>query len=122
MRYFTYTPLVDEYTTHIYRGEKVHYFDGLVVSVEDEVLQEQHEGINATEITQAEFVELVKNSTQIKAIRDMVAREIAKRYSYADEIAMLKRADTDPKKLAYEAYVAECKALGDEAKAKLGYA
>ncbi|WP_345969648.1 hypothetical protein WCX72_10005 [Sulfurimonas sp. HSL1-6] len=84
--------------------------------------QMQHSALAIEELTVDAFMALAKESEQIRAINYSVAREIAKRYSIADEIGMMKRAETDQKRVAYEAYVDSCKTEGDARKAELGYA
>jgi hypothetical protein len=39
----------------------------------------------------------------------------------ADELAMLKRSEDDTKRIAYNQYVIECVAYGDELKSEIGY-
>lgn len=129
-KFVTYEKVEEEFTTLEFRGGDesvdVNHFDG-VVSLEgdeaaiDALVEAQETKINCQYITQDAFRDLVKDHRKINLIRDMVAKDIAKQYSLADEIGMLKREETDPKRVAYEAYVAECKAKGDEAKAKMGY-
>lgn len=120
-KYFTYTPVKDSLTTHEFVGDKVNRFDGGVVSVEEENLFQQPAIIMAKEISLDMFKELVAGSRQIKRCRAFVAEKIALKYSVADEIAMLKRDANDPKRVEYEAYVTECKQLGNEMKAAIGY-
>lgn len=131
-KYIKYTKVEDEFTTHEFRGGddsvKVNHFDVPVVSIESdsedliyEVIVSQNEIINCEEITKDEFKELVKESAQINRIRNVVAERIASKYSYADEIAMLKKDDNDAKKIAYENYVTESIAIGNELKSLLGY-
>jgi len=107
---------------------KVNHFDVNVVSIssEDEsaidaLVDAQHSAIECKEITQEEFQEFVKSSGQLNRIRESVKSEIAKRYSPADEIAMLKRDSDDEKKVAYGNYVAFCLQKGDDLKKEIGY-
>ena len=107
---------------------KVNHFDVDVVSIEsvniadiDALIALQPAEINCVEIAQAEFKSLVTNSAQLNRIRDVVKDEIAKKYTPADEIAMLKRAVDDDKRVAYNAYVSECLAVGYGLKADIGY-
>lgn len=120
-KYFTYTPVQDSLTIHEFVGDKLNRFDGGVVSVEEENLFPQPAIIMAKEISLEAFKELVADSRQINRCRAFVAEKIALKYSVADEIAMLKREANDPKRVLYEAYVAECKQLGNEMKAAIGY-
>ena len=120
-KYFKFTPVKDSYTTHEFVGDKVNRFDGGIVSVLEEDLSVQPAIIKAKEISVDEFKTRVSSSRQINRCRAFVAEKIAEKYSIADEIAMLKREATDPKRVAYETYVEECKALGDEMKAAVGY-
>ena len=46
---------------------------------------------------------------------------LAKKYDFADEIAMSKKAVDDEKKIAYEEYVSQCIAYGDKLKEAIGY-
>ena len=108
---------------------KVNHFDVDVVSIssEDEsaidaLIASQPSEINCKEIEQDEFKTLVKESAQINRIRDMVKAEIAKKYSPADEIAMLKKAEDDDKRVVYNNYVKECLEFGDNLKKEVGYA
>ena len=108
---------------------KVNHFDVDVVSIssEDEsaidaLIASQPAEINCKEINQAEFKSLVTNSAQLNRIRDIVKAKIAKKYSPADEIAMLKKAEDDDKRVAYNNYVKECLEFGDNLKKEIGYA
>ena len=74
-----------------------------------------------TIIEQAEFKALVTDSLQLKRIREVVASKIGEKYNFSDELAMSKRIDTDAKRVAYEAYVVECIAVGNALKAEIGY-
>lgn len=130
-KYVKFNTIQDELTKLEFRGGgedvKVNYFDTGVVSLEgtksdiNAIISKQDPKINCVEITIDEFREIASSSRQLERIRKVVAADVAKQYSLADEIGMLKREETDPKRVAYEAYVAECKAKGDEAKAKMGY-
>lgn len=130
--YVKFTKVQDEFTTYEFRGGddlvKVNHFDVDVVSLESEnedaiadLIANQDERINCVEITKEEFKELVKDSAQINRIRNVVKERIASKYSVADEIAMLKKDDTNEKRVAYESYVTECIAVGDELKSNVGY-
>lgn len=131
-KYIEFTKVETESTVLEFRGQseetKVNHFDVDVVSVEAEsetdivaLVNAQDERINCKEITQDEFKSLVTNSAQLKRIREIVASEVAKRYSIADEIAMSKRAADDIKRVEYEAYVSQCLGLGYGLKAEIGY-
>ena len=100
-----------------------------VVSIKSEgedainaLIAQQPSEINCKEIEQDEFKTLVKESDQINRIRDMVKAEIAKKYSPADEIAMLKKAEDDDKRVVYNNYVKECLEFGYNLKKEIGYA
>ena len=135
-KYVKFVKVETEHTVLEFRGDredvKVNHFSSdeldYVVSIEsenessiNELVSTQDEAINCVFITHAEFKELVAESLQLKRIREVVATEIAKRYSFADEIAMSKRAVDDVKRVEYEAYVAQCVALGQELKLEIGY-
>ena len=130
--YVKFEKVSDEFTTYEFRGGnedvKVNYFDVNVVSIESEneiainnLILSQDKKINCQLISKDEFKELVKDSAQIERIRTVVKERIASKYSYADEIAMMKRDETDSKRLDYETFVAECISKGDELKALVGY-
>lgn len=109
-------------------GVEVHSFSVNVVSLESEseesidtLIAMQPVEIGCVVITKTEFQELVSDSLQINRIREVTKSKIASKYDPADEIALLKKDATDAKRVAYEAYVAECVAYGDELKAKIGY-
>lgn len=131
-KYVKFTKVQDEFTTHEFRGGddlvKVNHFDIDVVSLESddaeaiyELIISQDERINCQDITKDEFKELVKNSAQIERIRTIVKERIASKYSIADEIAMIKRDESDAKRVEYEAFVSESIAKGDELKSIVGY-
>jgi hypothetical protein len=131
-KYVKFTKVQDEFTTHEFRGGddevKVNHFDVDVVSIESdnedaiyEVITSQDERINCQEITKDEFKEIVKNSAQIERIRTIVKERITSKYSIADEIAMMKRDESDAKRVEYEAFVSESIAKGDELKSIVGY-
>lgn len=95
-----------------------------VVGEEEDIaklIAAQPKEINVQEISKADFQTAVADSDQIAEINRQVKALIAKRYDTADEIAMLKRGDDDPKRIDYEAYVADCLRYGDEIKASIGY-
>ena len=130
--YVKFVKVSDELTTYEFRGGnedvKVNYFDVNVVSIESEneiainnLILSQDKKINCQLISKDSFKELVKDSAQIERIRTVVKERIASKYSYADEIAMMKRDETDSKRLDYETFAAECISKGDELKALVGY-
>ena len=104
---------------------KVHSFSVPVVAVEGTIEEVNAlvalQGFECTLIEQAEFKTLVADSLQLKRIREVVAEKISEKYSFADELGMSKRTATDAKRVAYEAYVAECIAIGDALKVEIGY-
>jgi hypothetical protein len=131
-KYVKFEKVETEYTVLSFRGGiedgKVNHFDIDVVSLEaksesdiDALVASQDARIACEYITRDEFKELVRDSMQLCRIREVVATEIAKRYSVADEIAMIKRDASDEKRVAYETYVQECVALGYGLKAEIGY-
>lgn len=130
--YVKFEKVSDEFTTYEFRGGnedvKVNYFDVNVVSIESEneiainnLILSQDKKINCQIISKDEFKELVKDSAQIERIRTIVKERIASKYSYADEIAMMKKDENDSKRVEYEAFVAECISKGKELKALVGY-
>jgi len=137
VKYIEYNKVSDEFTTHEFRGGSedvvVTHFTGVdvlphIVSIVaddaekiDELIFSQNPLIECKEIGYSEFKTLVKNSDQITNINRQVKEMIAKRYDIADEIAMNKKDPSDTKRVAYESYIAECLAKGDELKASIGY-
>ena len=131
MKYISFQKVEAPFTTLEFRGDiegvEVHNFDGNVVSlIGDDALVEalvasQPKEIACTYISLDTFKSLVKESAQIKLINQNVKNAIALKYDTADEISMLKRDAADEKRVAYEAYVTECKSLGDTQKAAMGY-
>lgn len=130
-KYIKFTRVEDEFTTHIFKGGdedlNVNRFDVDVVSIESEdenaidtLIASQNPDINCIEITKEEFKSLVTNSAQINRIRDIVKERIARKYTYADEISMLKKDEFDSAKIEYLAYVEECKQVGVELKEEFG--
>jgi len=87
----------------------------------DALIASQPDEIKCKELGQNEFKTLVANSDQINSIRRQIKERIALKYSIADEIAMLKRAEDDDKRVAYQDYIDECIAFGAEVKSKVGY-
>jgi hypothetical protein len=131
-KYVKFERVETEFTTLEFRGGNedviVHNFDVDVVSIESEsevhidaLIEQQAVYITVQELTHDEFKSLVSESAQINRIRDIVKSEISKKYTVADEIAMMKRDVTDLKRVAYETYVQECIAYGDALKAEVGY-
>ena len=135
-RYIKFEKVETEYTTLEFRGDaegvKVNHFSDnetekvSVVSIEsddesaiDALVASQ--AIECVEITKDEFKILVTDSAQLKRIREVVAGEVAKKYSFADEIAINKRASDDAKRVAYDAYIAECLTVGYGLKVEIGY-
>jgi uncharacterized protein YajQ (UPF0234 family) len=104
---------------------KVHSFSVSAVAVEGTIEEVNAlvalQGFTCTVITQDEFKALVSDSLQLKRIREVVASKIAEKYRISDELAMGKRSVTDAKRVAYEAYVKECIAVGDALKVEIGY-
>lgn len=131
-KYVKFGQVTDEFTTHEFRGTSegtnVNHFDSAVVSIKSEdeaqidaLITSQESVINCTLITKEEFKDLVKDSAQLNRIRTIVKERIASTYSFADEIAMMKRDPADGKRVEYEIYVEECKLIGENLKSLIGY-
>jgi len=131
-KYVKFTKVETEHTVLEFRGDmedvKVNNFDVDVVSIEsdnedsiDVLIASQSTEIGCALITKDEFKELVADSAQLKRIREVVATEVAKKYTIADELSMQKRAPEDVKRVAYEEYVQECVAIGYGLKLSIGY-
>jgi len=130
-KYIKFEEVETEFTVLGFNSEnedvKVNHFDVNVVSLDgeesdiDSLVNTQDTRIICEEISHEEFKTLVNESTQLNKIRDVVKENIAKKYALADEIAMMKRDDSDERKVAYEAYVIACRILGDKLKKEIGY-
>ena len=100
--------------------------DNVVSVVGDELeiaklIAAQAKEINVQEISKDEFQTAVADSDQIAEINRQVKSKIARRYDIADEIAMLKRSPTHPKRIDYESFIVECLMYGDKLKEEIGY-
>ena len=130
-KYIKFEEVETEFTVLGFNSEnedvKVNHFDVNVVSLDgeesdiDSLVNTQDTRIICEEISHEEFKTLVNESTQLNKIRDVVKERIARKYAPADEIAMMKRDDSDERKVAYEAYVIDCRILGDKLKKEIGY-
>lgn len=87
----------------------------------DEIIASQPAKINCKEIVHAEFKALAKDSDQIANINRQIKETIASKYDVCDEIAMMKRATDDPKRIEYDTFVADAVAKGDKLKESIGY-
>jgi len=57
-----------------------------------------------------ELASRIENSDVLGTIYDeLLTKEIYKKYPIAKQLAMLNKDKTDPKRIAYEQYVEECK-------------
>lgn len=130
-KYVSFQKVEAPYTTLEFRGNgegvEVHHFDGDVVSISgedaliDALILAQAKEIGCKEITLEAFKAIASQSAQISAINQNIKNMISMKYDVADEISMMKRDASDAKRIAYEVYVAECKAIGDAQKADMGY-
>ena len=132
-KYVSFTRVETGDTVLEFRGGdesvKVNYFTGVdVVSIEadveadiDALINAQSSEIGCAVITQEDFKTLVEDTTQLNRIRDVVAEEIAKKYTLSEEIGLQKRASDDAKRVTYESYVSDCVLIGKNLKSKIGY-
>jgi len=134
-KYLKFNKVKDEFTTYSFTSSddkvSVNFFSGTsedIVSIQadnevhlDALILAQASIINVREITKEEFKAIATDSCQINRIRDIVKKEIAKKYLPADEIAMLKKDLSNGKRVVYDAYVADCILLGDKLKSEIGY-
>lgn len=131
-KYIKFEKVETEFTVLEFRAQsedvKVNSFDVNVVSLEaenaadiDALVAMQDSRILCEEITHDDFKDLVTVSSQLERIRDVVAAEVAKKYSFAEEFGMSKRDVSDAKRIEYEAYIKECLSLGYGLKAEIGY-
>lgn len=135
-KYIKYTKAETEYTTLEFRGGddtvKVNHFSDnetekvSIVSIEsdsedaiDALIASQ--AVECVEVTKDEFKTLVRNSAQLKRIRQIVKERIALRYDVADEISMSKKPVEDSKRITYENYITECIHVGSALKNAIGY-
>lgn len=77
--------------------------------------------VQAVTLTDAQRDAIKAVSPHVRLINERVQAAIAERYSYADEIKLLRTAPS-PEMVAYNAYAEECRAWGQVEKAKLGLA
>ena len=88
-KYVKYVPFTDEFTTHEFLGKnekcKIHRFDVPYVAVECEseadfieLIAYQNVSIEATEVTHAEFADMVQLSAQVKRMYDVANAQYAK--------------------------------------------
>ena len=70
-------------------------------------------------LTDAQRDAIKAASPHVRLINERVREAIAERYSFADEIKLLRTAPS-PECIAYNAYAEECRAWGRAEKAKLG--
>lgn len=91
--------------------------DGATLSTEQP--QEVAESIATVTLTDALHSTISAASPHVQLINERVRVLIAERYSYADEIKLLRTAPS-PECVAYNAYAEECRAWGRAEKAKLG--
>lgn len=115
-KYVKYVPFTDEHTTHEFleKDERctLHRFDVPYVSIECdseegfmELMAYQNASIEATEITQAEFADMVQHSTQVKRMYD-VANE-----QYVKECAAIKSKYTQEEIDTWNIQIAEAEAV-----------
>jgi hypothetical protein len=81
--------------------------------------QEIAESISAVTLTDALRDAIKAASPHVRLINERVREAIAERYSFADEIKLLRIAPS-PECVAYNAYAEECRAWGRDEKANLG--
>jgi len=104
-KYIKYTPMTDDYTTHIFNEVndkcKVHRFDVPYVSVEytDEadftaLMAAQNIIISATEITKIEFSDMVQLSDQVKRIYETANNQFSIDMKVISEKYMQEERDT----------------------------
>ena len=131
-KYVKFTKVETANTVLEFRGDseevKVNHFNVDVVSIESEnedaidaLIDSQSSEIGCEVIEQDEFKTIVGESSQLKRIREVVAIEIAKKYTISDEFAMQKRDGDDEKRVSYEEYVTACVKIGSSLKDGIGY-
>ena len=131
-KYVKFTKVETANTVLEFRGDseevKVNHFNVDVVSIESEnedaidaLIDSQSSEIGCEVIEQDEFKTIVGESSQLKRIREVVAIEIAKKYTISDEFAMQKRDGDDEKRVSYEEYVTACVEIGSSLKNGIGY-
>lgn len=121
MRYFKAKKVITEFTTLSFNSTNqedkvIHYdeIDGVeYLGVESAnikaLLSQQHAEIEVVEITFAEAKPVLDNCRMMNDLNAIIEKKIAEKYSIPREIKMLKLAATDPARVAYQAYVDECK-------------
>jgi hypothetical protein len=133
-KYVKFNKVETEYTVLQFNGNpvdddiQVFQFDVPVVSVKcedtakiDALIASQDTRIDCKIIDKTEFKELVSNSAQINRCRTICKEHIAKKYDFADELAMINKDSSDAKVIKYKAHKAECLAICNGLKAEVGY-
>ena len=115
--------LPEDPQTHARLGTELAEVDGYTyVSLPDgAVLPEQPAGVTpeAVVLDDATREAIKAASPHVRLINERVRAAIAERYSYADELKLLRTAPS-AEFTAYNAYVEECRAWGHSQKAGLG--
>ena len=75
---------------------------------------------DATKKTFIKVQSVIENSHLNKELNKLIVKRIREKYSVDDEIALLKKEDTDPKKIAYQKYVDGIKSEIDLKKIEYG--
>ncbi|MDM5264670.1 hypothetical protein PF327_10735 [Sulfurovum sp. XTW-4] len=115
-KYVRYTPMTDEFTTHTFNelneNCKIHRFDVPYVSVECStdadfaaLMASQNPIIEAIEITQAEFSDMVQHSIQVKRMYDIANEQ------YTKECAVITSKYTHDEISTWSVQVAEAEAV-----------
>jgi len=97
-----------ENPSHLYSNGDVEYIG---VNTTEDLLPLQRAEIAAQELTFAEIKPILDSCHLMKTINGMIERKIAEHYSIPQEIKMIKLPETNAERIAYQAYVDECKAL-----------
>ena len=127
MKYFRFKEVVKDFTTLepviSPNVESVRYSDSLIgVDIEDtqEFLEQQHSECEVTEVTFQEIESELKQSRMYHDIDEIVKTMIHNRYSFDDEIKLIKMGVEHPEYVEYQAFVDNCRAIGRGLKVERG--
>ena len=127
MKYFLYRKALKDFTTLepviSPNVESVRYSDSLIgVDIEDtqEFLEQQHSECEVTEVTFQEIESELKQSRMYHDIDEIVKTMIHNRYSFDDEIKLIKMGVEHPEYVEYQAFINSCRAIGRNMKIERG--
>ena len=115
---FTTLSIVIPYDTVAYQYTET--LAGVDIADSEEFLAQQHPECEVTELTFQDVESELKECRMFHDINSIVQRMISEKYSIPDEIKMVKLPEDNPERVAYQAYVDECRAYGRAMKVERG--